>query len=76
MPQAPNSNAQVLSRSDRRRLARLVNAVGERRALDALGISRHTMYRALAGLRMRRATIAFVERAVAHVEDQHLAGAS
>ncbi len=63
-----HANGNSLRLSFRRRLAIIVDARGERAALATLGISRHLLYRALAGLALRKGSAFFVEQAVARAE--------
>ena len=48
----------------RRRLKQFVDERGERLALEALGIPKQTLARALSGLNVRRGTIALVTMAL------------
>jgi len=53
--------ASPLPENLRRRLAAVVHRIGERRALDALGISRQTLARALGGLGIYAASQVAIE---------------
>jgi hypothetical protein len=48
---------QALSPDERAELHRLVNELGERAAVDRLGVNRATLARALGSLPVRRATV-------------------
>jgi hypothetical protein len=61
----------ALSVAERDRLQLLVQTVGERGACDALGTPRSTLARALAGLRLRRGTVAFLRVRLNRQEVHH-----
>jgi hypothetical protein len=46
----------------RDRLRKLIGAIGETEAIAELGVSRQTLSRALAGLGVRRGTVALIEQ--------------
>lgn len=54
----------------RDRVARLTETIGERATLRQLAISRHVLYRVLAGLPVRRGSIALIEAALARIDDE------
>lgn len=66
-----------LLESDRRRLSQQVLARGEPVVLRALGLSRNSLARALAGLTVHRGTVALVEDGLGKLEaeDARLASA-
>ncbi len=68
--QNPNRSrsGDALAATARKSLAKLVADRGERTTLEALRISRHVLYRALAGLPLRRGSALLVERALAAFE--------
>jgi len=56
------------------RLRRLIALLGEARALQAIGLSRASLTRGLAGLGVHRGTALWIRAALAEAEDAHAAG--
>ena len=50
-----------LSRSDRQKLKKFVDRLGENEAMLRLQITRHTLARCMAGLSVQRGTVALVQ---------------
>ena len=65
MSQGTVSRAKPLSEPVRSAITRLIKTVGERRVVEALQVSRHTLGRLAGGLPVQHATVALVEARLA-----------
>lgn len=63
-----SKNAVELSATNRRRLRRVIDQLGEREVVGRIGCAPETVLRSLAGLPQRRGTVALIERALDEIE--------